>query len=661
MSFVFADPGGRRWRTLRLVLLVCAGVVGLLLAGLGVSVAFRPALPGLALLDTAPAQERRTFMERVHPGTPVAAFAPALPAAHGTRGAPEVTGFYVNWDDNSFSSLRQHLSSLTELDPEALHFTDAGLLPDDPVKTANLLAFLHAQPGRGVRLVPLVNNYDNRTQAWQSAPLARMLRSVDERRALEDHLLRYVRQVGGAGLMIDFEQVPADVQPQYVAFLHELHARTRANGWRLNVALPLDDDNYPYAQLGAAVDRVHLMAYDEHDDGGAPGPVAAQGWLQDTLQARLAQLPAGEVVLDVGNYGYDWGAHGGSTLSYQDAVTQAQSAGVSPHLDAGSLNPTYTYRAADGAHTVWYLDAVSTFDSVQAARRLGVNQVALWRMGTEDPRVWRVLNRTALGTPGLLGQDVVGALRPLPYGYDLAYRGRGELLRVVSQPRDGLRALTFEAGRGLVTGERTVRPASPFVIGRWGSTHPRDIAITFDDGPDPTWTPKLLDILHAAQAPATFFVVGLQAQQYPGLVRQEVARGMRSARTRSRTRTSAWSPPPRCGWSWTRRSACCRASWGAARCSSGRRSRRTWSRPRRSRRACCSRRAPWGTRRSGWASTRRTGRSPARTRSCGPCCSRCRTGRVRWCCCTTRAGTARRRWRPCRASSVSCAPTGTGW
>jgi cellulose synthase/poly-beta-1,6-N-acetylglucosamine synthase-like glycosyltransferase/peptidoglycan/xylan/chitin deacetylase (PgdA/CDA1 family) len=46
------------------------------------------------------------------------------------------------------------------------------------------------------------------------------------------------------------------------------------------------------------------------------------------------------------------------------------------------------------------------------------------------------------------------------------------------------------------------------------------IALTFDDGPDPRWTPKVLDVLRREHAPATFFMVGSQAARHPGLVRK---------------------------------------------------------------------------------------------------------------------------------------------
>lgn len=58
-----------------------------------------------------------------------------------------------------------------------------------------------------------------------------------------------------------------------------------------------------------------------------------------------------------------------------------------------------------------------------------------------------------------------------------------------------------------------------------GSPNRREIALTIDDGPHPTYTPKLLQILKQNSVPATFFVVGERAEQYPDLIRAEVAGG----------------------------------------------------------------------------------------------------------------------------------------
>ncbi|MEV4510697.1 bifunctional polysaccharide deacetylase/glycosyltransferase family 2 protein [Dactylosporangium sp. NPDC049525] len=51
------------------------------------------------------------------------------------------------------------------------------------------------------------------------------------------------------------------------------------------------------------------------------------------------------------------------------------------------------------------------------------------------------------------------------------------------------------------------------------------VALTFDDGPDPRWTPQILDVLRQHRAHATFFVIGSKVNQYPDLVRRIVAEG----------------------------------------------------------------------------------------------------------------------------------------
>ena len=53
----------------------------------------------------------------------------------------------------------------------------------------------------------------------------------------------------------------------------------------------------------------------------------------------------------------------------------------------------------------------------------------------------------------------------------------------------------------------------------------REIVLTIDDGPDPDVTPRVLDLLDAAGAKASFFCIGRIADKYPALCREIVARG----------------------------------------------------------------------------------------------------------------------------------------
>ena len=63
-----------------------------------------------------------------------------------------------------------------------------------------------------------------------------------------------------------------------------------------------------------------------------------------------------------------------------------------------------------------------------------------------------------------------------------------------------------------------------YVIRQFGYK-PGKIALTFDDGPDPQWTPQILDILKAKHVPATFFVIGGNVEANPDLVQRILAEG----------------------------------------------------------------------------------------------------------------------------------------
>jgi cellulose synthase/poly-beta-1,6-N-acetylglucosamine synthase-like glycosyltransferase/peptidoglycan/xylan/chitin deacetylase (PgdA/CDA1 family) len=109
-------------------------------------------------------------------------------------------------------------------------------------------------------------------------------------------------------------------------------------------------------------------------------------------------------------------------------------------------------------------------------------------------------------------------------GPDVDFDGTGEVLKVTATPTAGRRSLTIDPATGLISAEHyDVLPAG-YVVQRYGA-HPGLVALTFDDGPDPRWTPKILDILKAKHAPATFFAIGENMQDRPDLVRREIAEG----------------------------------------------------------------------------------------------------------------------------------------
>ncbi|HET9658423.1 MAG TPA: polysaccharide deacetylase family protein [Kineosporiaceae bacterium] len=80
------------------------------------------------------------------------------------------------------------------------------------------------------------------------------------------------------------------------------------------------------------------------------------------------------------------------------------------------------------------------------------------------------------------------------------------------------------------TATRTVCPTAPDVIPKPGTLqylpcNGKDVALTIDDGPHPTWTPQVLAVLAKLDIRATFCMIGENAARHPDLVRQVAAAG----------------------------------------------------------------------------------------------------------------------------------------
>ncbi len=519
---VFFDPSQRRWLGVR-VALIAALIAGLaLMVGLIWGVLSVPLLPGLTLPSRGNAGRTKSIKEPPQPYSVARAAGLPRRVELNVSAMRRVIGFYVNWDDNSFTSLKQNISSLDVLMPEWLHLAPDGVVvPDDLFKQERTRAFVNAHRP-ALPIDALINNYSATKQDWDSAGLARTLASSRLRAKVIAGLKDYVTEFGLRGVNIDFENVSDATQGDLLRFMTELYAVFHPLKLEVTQSVPLDDDAFLYTALSKVTDSLVLMAYDEHENSSASGPVASQAWLESNTAKRVAQIGAGKVTLALGNYGYDWTQGGAATeVSFQDAQATARDSGGLIGLGGGALNPNFSYTDEQNKlHHVWYLDAISAFDEASAGEHLGIASFALWRMGQEDPSVWRVLNRHAT-----LNAALAHGLQTVHYGYDLDYKGQGELLKVASQPRSGSRIVQFDPRSGLIVGEALHSFAAPLTIQRWGGSDEKKIALTFDDGPDPSFTPQVLDILEREHVPATFFVIGANVEANPDLMRRVIRDG----------------------------------------------------------------------------------------------------------------------------------------
>ncbi len=534
-SPVFYDPRGRRWRRVRGLWLALSILVTALAIVFIASVLANPVLPSLNLkpkplnipanpserkarkaeadLQHALATTKNVVPAKRRSHVPVVPAPPSAPAPVVPTTRPLSVGFFINWDESSYESLKRNLDHLDWVIGEWSHLQDVPgganpLVTDVHIPALNWIRLTRPD----VRILPMVQNVVD--GKWDGDLLARAIADEPHRQLLINALTSFVQDNKFGGVCVDFEEPPEAAQPNLLTFMQELHAAFTAKSLLVTQAVPFDDADWNYKAYAAASDYLIVMAYDQHWVGSDAGPVAAQGWFEQNLIARMRELDAAKTIIALGNYGYDWNDADDKVdeVTFQEALITARDSNATPSFDPATGNPYFEYDDDDDSHhKVWFLDAVTAYNQIRAASGYRPAGFAIWRLGSEDPSIWSLLGTSQNNTPD--------ALRSINYGYDVDFEGNGELLKVVSRPQRGARDLDTDTASGLIKSEQFTALPSSYVVQRAGD-RPGLLALTFDDGPDPRWTPAILDILKRENVPATFFIIGKNGQSYPDLVRR---------------------------------------------------------------------------------------------------------------------------------------------
>jgi cellulose synthase/poly-beta-1,6-N-acetylglucosamine synthase-like glycosyltransferase/peptidoglycan/xylan/chitin deacetylase (PgdA/CDA1 family)/spore germination protein YaaH len=567
---VFYDPQRKRWKRLRRIIDIAA-LLGLVMGSIFVIDLMRmKPLPelflqkprrnykALANQTPPPLKPGQKLHRSAHRKTDLKPSDVPLNQGEGLRAA-----YYVEDDPASYSSLKQHISQIDLLFPEWLHVVspdgrltsytsdnrpyavvDGGGVHavDRQGKVAHTIAVSHVN----LDVFPLVNNYD---------PVKGMfLPEVGDFLSNPEARATFVAQVhtflaanpSYRGLSLDLEEIPDSAQPGFNALVAALYGDFHPRNLRLYVNTPVGDDSFDLKFLADHSDGLLLMNYDEHQTDSGPGPIASQDWFVDNLKTVLKTVPKEKVICSLGSYGYDWttalpepgsGRRGqkkkaspekvlaAHDLSTQDAWQAAEDSDSQIDLDDDSMNVHFAYDDEDAhvRHQIWFLDAVTVLNEMRAARELGIQTYALWRLGSEDNSVWKIWDYP-------LRTDPVTALENVEPGYDVDTEGEGDILRVTRKPQMGRRIVTMDDDSSvpqhyrMITEESMASYPLSYTVEQYGY-HPNEVALSFDDGPDPEWTPKILDILKKYNVKGTFFMIGDVAEDNPRIMQRVYREG----------------------------------------------------------------------------------------------------------------------------------------
>jgi cellulose synthase/poly-beta-1,6-N-acetylglucosamine synthase-like glycosyltransferase/peptidoglycan/xylan/chitin deacetylase (PgdA/CDA1 family)/spore germination protein YaaH len=534
--FVFLDPDGKRWPRLRIALLF----VGILLfvgfiwfvESLFVKPQLRlprnvQTLKGKlkAITKASPASTRADSWQKYYPASQASRDRLAKLREQLHPHPKKVTeirlGFYVNWDENCYESLNKHADKLTHVCPvEWMSVTDASgnIRMEEDARLERLAV------AKNLILMPMLNNLSEDT--WQPEAVESLLGGPPDRRdKFIVSLLTHLDEARAGGVVIDWEQIDPVYQPKMTDFLQKISAALHAVDKQLWLVVPMGDEIkiYDLEGLAPSVDYFVAVLYDENSETDEPGPIASQDWFEGWLQVIKGYGEPSQWIAAIGAYGYDWSTtrKKAETISYEDAMSRASYAGIDKvEIKGPSYNANYSYQEPLGDHTVWFLDAISFINHLRAVRSEELGGIAIQRLGTEDPQIWDALSMPYTAS---LNTTSLHFFEKLSTSDTITNVGQGEVVTVDDTQEDGTRNIHVEQN-GLLRAVYTDFPTFP-ILYHQGEGGEHEVVLTFDDGPDPKWTPQVLDILKQRNVKATFFLVGRQAEDYPGIVQRIVREG----------------------------------------------------------------------------------------------------------------------------------------
>ena len=431
--------------------------------------------------------------------------------------------FFVAWDPQSYISLRRNIQNINLIMPEWFFINSTGdslnfNLDEQGQDIYRLMV------NNGVAIMPMLSN--NVNGEFDAQGVDSVLLNPAKAKRLINQAIRLCLQNHFVGINVDFENLNLPKNEPLTQFMQMLC--TAFHEKKLLVTMDIEPFNtdYDVETLGKYCDYLALMAYNEFPPEGDPGPISSQNWVEAAVDDIAKKVPANKIILGLGAYGYQWPSDptNGASLTYQQALSLARSSDADIDFDGDTYNLHYSFEDdSNNVHNIYFTDAATVFNIMRFATEYGLAGTAVWRLGSEDERMWTFYNHDM--RKNSIADFNFDKLNYLADATSVDYIGDGEVLDVLNTPRGGHITPEIDSSEWLISDENYDTLPSTYVIRKYGAAPQNQLVLTFDDGPSAEWTPKILDILSKYHVPAAFFLVGLQAEKNLPLVKREFKEG----------------------------------------------------------------------------------------------------------------------------------------
>ena len=304
----------------------------------------------------------------------------------------EFSAWLVFWDPLSIKSFQANVGRMKRVYPEAYTCMPSGLPQRiEMVKQPELAAVVALAHQHGVKVLGTMNNYAAEVSGFESKRVQKFLHDGPLMEQHVDALIRLAQEDHLDGLDVDYESLDALDRGAFTGFVRRLAEKCHAQGLKVGVALhpktsepgvwggPQAQD---YEALGAVVDYFHPMTYDYHWATGGAGTIAPLSWVRQVIEFAKSKVPAEKIEMGLNGYGYIWTGKG-DTLTWPKFIDLQAKLGKAERDEDG--DELRLYPAGGEARMP---DAQTARKKFEMAQDLGINGVAMWVLGQEDPKTW---------------------------------------------------------------------------------------------------------------------------------------------------------------------------------------------------------------------------------------------------------------------------------